>query len=114
MLYPVLLFFDISAGELMVILLAAFVIFGPSKIPEVARKIGRGINEVRRASDEIKREITKETRKVESSFSMDDFDLSDTKKTVKKPKTEPLTEKNDIDKPEKPAKDGEDKPSPAK
>ena len=80
---PTLLFFDISAGELMIILLAAFIVFGPSKIPEIARKIGRGINEVRRASDEIKREITKETRKMESSFSMDDLDLPDTHKPVK-------------------------------
>jgi TatA/E family protein of Tat protein translocase len=84
MLTPVLLFFDISAGELMVILLVAFIVFGPSKIPEVARKIGRGISEVRRASDEIKREISKETRKMDSSFSMDDFDLTGTKRPVKK------------------------------
>jgi TatA/E family protein of Tat protein translocase len=73
---PVLLFFDISAGELMVILLVAFIVFGPSRIPEVARKIGRGINEVRRASDEIKREISKETRKMDNQFSMDDFDIT--------------------------------------
>lgn len=73
---PVLLFFDISGGELIVILLVAFIVFGPSKIPEVARKIGRGLNEVRRASDEIKREISKETRKMDSQFSMDDFDIA--------------------------------------
>ena len=54
----VLLFFDISGGELFVILLVAFLVFGPSKIPEIARKIGKGMNEIRRASDEIKREIS--------------------------------------------------------
>jgi TatA/E family protein of Tat protein translocase len=80
---PVLLFFDISAGELIIILLVAFVVFGPSRIPEIARKIGRGINEVRRASDEIKREITKETRDMESSLSMDDLDLSGKKDTTR-------------------------------
>jgi TatA/E family protein of Tat protein translocase len=73
---PVLLFFDISAGELIIILLVAFVVFGPSRIPEIARKIGRGLNEVRRASDEIKREITKETNKVEKSLSLDELDLN--------------------------------------
>jgi TatA/E family protein of Tat protein translocase len=84
MLGPVLLFFDISAGELIVILLVAFIVFGPSKIPEIARKIGRGVNEVRRASDEIKREINKEARKMESSVSMDDFDLNNTRQPLKK------------------------------
>jgi TatA/E family protein of Tat protein translocase len=84
MLTPVLLFFDISAGELIIILLVAFVVFGPSRIPEIARKIGRGLNEVRRASDEIKREITKETRKFENTMAMDDLDLSETRRPVKK------------------------------
>jgi TatA/E family protein of Tat protein translocase len=88
MLYPVavLLFFDISAGELMVILLVAFLIFGPSKIPEIARKIGRGLSEVRRASDEIKREITKESKKLEDTLSVDDLDPSKTKPNQEKNK----------------------------
>jgi len=81
---PVLLFFDISGGEMLVILLVAFVVFGPSRIPEIARKLGRGISEVRRASDEIKREINKEARKMESSFSTDDFDLNNTRRPMKR------------------------------
>jgi sec-independent protein translocase protein TatA len=78
----ILLFFDISAGELMVILLAAFIVFGPSKIPEIARKIGKGMNEIRRASDEIKREITKETRKVENDLNIEGSVYKDIKKTA--------------------------------
>jgi sec-independent protein translocase protein TatA len=78
----VILFFDISAGELMVILLAAFIVFGPSKIPEIARKIGKGMNEIRRASDEIKREITKETRKVENDLNIEGSVYKDIKKTA--------------------------------
>lgn len=78
----VLLFFDISAGELMIILLVAFLVFGPSKIPEIARKIGKGMNEIRRASDEIKREIAKETRKVEQDLHVDGNIVNDLKKTA--------------------------------
>lgn len=59
-----LLFFDISAGELMIILLVAFLVFGPSKIPEIARKVGRGMNEIRRASDEIKERFPKKPGKL--------------------------------------------------
>lgn len=78
----VLLFFDISGGELMLILLVAFIVFGPSKIPEIARKIGRGMNEIRRASDEIKREITKETRKVQNDLDVEGSPYKDIKQTT--------------------------------
>jgi TatA/E family protein of Tat protein translocase len=78
----IVLFFDISAGELMVILLAAFIVFGPSKIPEIARKIGKGMNEIRRASDEIKREISKETRKVEKEMNVEGSVFKDMKQTA--------------------------------
>ena len=78
----VLLFFDISAGELFVILLVAFIVFGPSKIPEIARKIGKGMNEIRRASDEIKREITKESRKLETDLNVEGSVYRDLKMTA--------------------------------
>jgi TatA/E family protein of Tat protein translocase len=51
------LFFDISSGELIIIVAAIFLVFGPKKIPEIARKIGKGINEVKKASNDIKDEI---------------------------------------------------------
>jgi sec-independent protein translocase protein TatA len=100
----VLLFFDISAGELMVILLAAFIVFGPSKIPEIARKIGRGMNEIRRASDEIKREIAKETRKVEKDMNVEGSVFKDMKKTADEIK-------QDFDNVAKPLNDNIDKPA---
>jgi sec-independent protein translocase protein TatA len=78
----VLLFFDISGGELMIILLVAFLVFGPSKIPEIARKIGRGMNEIRRASDEIKREINKEARKMETEVDGENSPYKDIKQTA--------------------------------
>ncbi|MCU0370478.1 MAG: twin-arginine translocase TatA/TatE family subunit [Bacteroidales bacterium] len=100
----VLLFFDISAGELMVILLVAFLVFGPSKIPEIARKIGRGMNEIRRASDEIKREITKETRKVEKEMNMEGSVYKDIKQTADEIK-------KDFDDVSKPFNDNFDRPA---
>jgi sec-independent protein translocase protein TatA len=78
----VILFFDISGGELMLILFVAFLVFGPSRIPEIARKIGKGMNEIRRASDEIKREINKETRKVEQEMNGEGSFYRDMKKTA--------------------------------
>lgn len=55
-----LLFFDFGSGEILLILLVAFLIFGPDKIPELARNIGKFINDIKRASEDIKTEISRE------------------------------------------------------
>lgn len=55
-----ILFFDFGSGEILLIVLAAFLIFGPSKIPEIARNLGKFINDIKRASEEIKTEINRE------------------------------------------------------
>lgn len=49
--------FNIGPAELMVIFILALLVFGPKKLPEVSRQIGRGIREFRRASDQIQDEI---------------------------------------------------------
>jgi sec-independent protein translocase protein TatA len=56
-----LVFFNISGGEIFIIVLVIFIIFGPDKIPEIARWVGKGMNEVKKATNEIKEEIEKET-----------------------------------------------------
>ena len=63
-----LLFFDISTSELLVILIVVFLIFGPKKLPEMARKVGRVLNELRKATDEIKNEIKKETTDIKNTI----------------------------------------------
>ncbi len=58
---PVLLFLDISGGELLVIMLVVFLVFGPDKLPEMARKAGRFMNQLKKASNDLTREFKKET-----------------------------------------------------
>ncbi|MBQ7476356.1 MAG: twin-arginine translocase TatA/TatE family subunit [Selenomonadaceae bacterium] len=41
--------FGIGAGELLIILIAGLVIFGPGKLPEVGRAVGKGLREFRKA-----------------------------------------------------------------
>lgn len=60
----VLAFFNISGGELFIIVLVIFIIFGPDKIPEIARWMGKGINEIKRATNDIRSEIEKETGEI--------------------------------------------------
>jgi sec-independent protein translocase protein TatA len=49
--------FNIGPLELMVILIVALLVVGPSKLPEVGRSIGRGLREFRRAQDEVQRSL---------------------------------------------------------
>jgi sec-independent protein translocase protein TatA len=49
--------FNIGPLELMVILIVALLVVGPSRLPEVGRSIGRGLREFRRAQDEVQRSL---------------------------------------------------------
>lgn len=60
-----LLFFDFGSGEILLIVIAVFLIFGPSKIPEMARGLGKFINDIKRASEDIKTEINREADRQE-------------------------------------------------
>ncbi|MCA1613155.1 MAG: Sec-independent protein translocase protein TatB [Acidobacteria bacterium] len=52
----VLLFLEsIGTTELLVILVVALVVFGPRRLPELGRKLAKGMSEFRRVSDDFKR-----------------------------------------------------------
>ena len=57
----------------MLIVLAIFLIFGPDKIPGMARSLGKFINEVKRASDDIKTEINREADKKEREQKLEEY-----------------------------------------
>ncbi len=49
--------FGIGMTELLVILVLALLVLGPKRLPEMARSLGRGLAEFRRASTDIRREF---------------------------------------------------------
>ncbi len=49
--------FGVGTQELLVILLAALLLFGGRRIPEVARSLGAGLRELRRAVRDVQREV---------------------------------------------------------
>jgi sec-independent protein translocase protein TatB len=49
--------FGIGGQELVIIGLIFLVVFGPSKLPQMARDFGRFVNEARRSMDEFKSEL---------------------------------------------------------
>ena len=50
-------FLFISGPEVMIIMLIVVMVFGADKIPEIARGLGKGIRQVKDATNDIKREI---------------------------------------------------------
>ena len=49
--------FGIGSTELIVILIIALLVLGPKRLPELARSLGRGLAEFRRATSDITEEI---------------------------------------------------------
>lgn len=52
-------------GEIVIILLLAFILFGPKKLPEMARTWGKFMAEFKKASNEFQGQIHEEIRKLE-------------------------------------------------
>ncbi len=49
--------FGLGMGELMVILLIIILLFGASRVPEIARSLGRSVQEFKKAGKDMKTEI---------------------------------------------------------
>ena len=60
----IFLIFDISGGELLVIMLFVLLFFGSKGIPDVARTMGRAMRQLRDASNEVQREINRGAHEV--------------------------------------------------
>lgn len=63
-----LLIFDISGGELMLILVVVLMFFGSKGIPGIARTMGRTMRQIRDASAEVQREIQRGATEVKQGY----------------------------------------------
>lgn len=55
---------NLGMPELILILVLALLLFGPKKLPEIGRQLGKGLGEFKRASNDLKRSIEDEIEKV--------------------------------------------------
>jgi TatA/E family protein of Tat protein translocase len=56
------MFGPIGMPELIIIFVIALIIFGPRKLPELGKSLGRSLGEFRRASNELKNTLEEEVR----------------------------------------------------
>jgi sec-independent protein translocase protein TatA len=68
-----LYFLFISGGEIFFIMFIVVMVFGADKIPEIARGLGKGMRQLKDATDDIKQEIYKTADKqgIDTSFAKD-------------------------------------------
>ncbi len=52
--------FDVGFSELLIISLVALLVFGPNRLPEVARTAGQWVGRIRRFMDDVKRDVDRE------------------------------------------------------
>ena len=75
---------NLGMPELMMIMLLALLLFGPKKLPEIGKQVGKALGEFKRASNDLKRSIEDEMSKAQSGL---DSMTSDPPKP--EPKSEP-------------------------
>lgn len=69
---------NLGMPEMLFIGLLALLIFGPKKLPEIGRQLGRGINEFKRASSGLTEQLKEECRKLESESGAENTIVSQT------------------------------------
>jgi len=84
-------FFGIGTWEILLILVIALIIWGPNKLPEIARKLGQISRTVRKASHEFTAAVSREIESQESEKPAPTRDnpAENTRKTPVKPASTP-------------------------
>ncbi len=91
-------FFGIGSGEMVLLLVAALLIFGPGKLPEVAGQVGKAVRDFRRMTSDLTGEFEKtiaEASDIKDAFTSEmsgmRSQVSSVSESVKKDLTKPST-----------------------
>lgn len=88
--------FGIGMPELLLILALALIVLGPKRLPEIARALGKGLSEFRRATDDLKEEwrhVEKDIEQASAETPIDDDSSSTLDSTRPSKESEPRSEK---------------------
>ncbi|MFO8234844.1 MAG: twin-arginine translocase TatA/TatE family subunit [Bacteroidales bacterium] len=74
-MYSITLF--ISGGEIFIILLVVLLLFGANKLPEIARGLGKGYQEFKKATNDIRSEFNEHTKDIKKEANNLKQDIED-------------------------------------
>ena len=64
--------FGIGMPELIVILVIALIVIGPQKLPDLARSLGKGLAEFKRATEDFKQSVADEVKSADEQERKDE------------------------------------------
>lgn len=66
--------FNLGFSELLILAVIVLIFIGPQELPEIARVVGRMLNELKRASSDIKESILEPRRQIEQHMTEEKLD----------------------------------------
>ena len=95
--------FDLGAQELIIIFIVAFLVFGPKRLPELGRTLGKGIRELKAAMRNVKDSLEESELNVSKEIKEVKTDIENSFKKAIEPDTDikPGVGKKEVTKEEK-------------
>jgi TatA/E family protein of Tat protein translocase len=67
--------FGLGAGEILIILVLAFLLFGPKQLPEVGRQVGKAVKGLKETADDLRKSVEPEVNLIQQEVKMVEQDL---------------------------------------
>jgi sec-independent protein translocase protein TatA len=67
--------FGLGAGEILIILVIAFLLFGPKQLPEVGRQVGRAVKGLKETADDLRKSVEPELNLIQQEVKMVEQDF---------------------------------------
>ncbi len=72
--------FGLGVGEVLIILVIAFLLFGPKQLPEMGRQVGKAVKGFKETTEDLRKTVDPEIAMIQQEFKMVEQDLQSSMK----------------------------------